>query len=390
MAQRFFGLCGICHAADDHACRTRDSVTNGLRHMDCHLSNDVGRLGNEQEAKHKEVHQAAAMTVEAFDKKARATFEGQSSDRIAKINGPTKVIVLLIEIVVILKQLKDEMSADLTAFKKKGLDRRTNHQHLTKAKTEEIFVLTKSIEEKETSALKLEQSAKEVSQPRPTRPPPWRDKFRACQSGAKSEEQSHNRAESMLWLVSSYLEDKAASQEGVNKYHLCLSTPSNSLWDALEMKAWSQDKFMKVTSAKVSDEDGFLSNSMMTKANNTIMNERIIDRIVDVTVAMQRQVPTIQTVLETVENLQVQFLDRVVDMPIVMQQKRSPSRLCFSLASRQWRSVSRGACGCSSKKRDLHLVFYQRDVTDGMCEPVQGVQDCTCECTESLVQAEGE
>ena len=192
----------------------QDSVTNGLRQIDCHLSNDVGRLGHEQEAKHKEVHQAAAMTVEAFDNKARATFEGQSSDRIAKINGLTKVIVLLVEIVVIVKQLKDEMSADLTAFKKKGLDRRTNHQDLTKAKTEEIFVLTKSTEEKETSALKLEQSAKEVSQPRPTRPPPWRDKFRACQSGAKSEEQSHNRAESMLWLVSSYLEDKAASQEG--------------------------------------------------------------------------------------------------------------------------------------------------------------------------------
>ena len=38
----------------------QDSVTNGLRQIDCHLSNDVGRLGNEQEAKHKEVHQAAA------------------------------------------------------------------------------------------------------------------------------------------------------------------------------------------------------------------------------------------------------------------------------------------------------------------------------------------
>ena len=42
----------------------------------------------------------------------------------------------------------------------------------------------------------------------------------------------------------------------VIKYHLCLSTPSNSLWEALEMKAWSPDTFMKVTSVKVSDEDG--------------------------------------------------------------------------------------------------------------------------------------
>ena len=208
-----------------------------------------------------------------------------------------------------------------------------------------MFVLTKAT----VGVLKLEESAKEVAQPRPTRPP-WRDKFRACQSGAKSEEQSHNRGESMLWLASSYSEDKGSSQEGVKKYPFCLRTPSNSLCEALEMKAWSPDKFMKVTSVNVSDENGFLSNSMTIKAKNTIMKESIIDGIVDVTAAMQRQVPTIQTVLQTVENLQVQFLDRVVDMPIVMQQKRLPARLCFSLASRQWRSVTRGACDCNWKE----------------------------------------
>ena len=71
-------------------------------------------------------------------------------------------------IVVILKQLKDEMSADLTAVKIKGLDRKTNHQDLTKAQIEEIFVLIKAT----VGALKLEQSVKEVAQPRPTRPPP--------------------------------------------------------------------------------------------------------------------------------------------------------------------------------------------------------------------------
>jgi len=92
---------------------------------------------------------------------------------------------------------------------------------------------------------------------------------------------------------------------------------------------------MNVSDVKVTDKDCYLSCNMMIKAKNTIMNERIIDRIVDGTVAMQRQAPTIQTVLQTVENLQVQFLDRVVDMPTVMQQKRSPARLCFSLASRQ-------------------------------------------------------
>ena len=82
---------------------------------------------------------------------------------------------------------------------------------------------------------------------------------------------------------------------------------------------------MYVTSVKVSDKDDFLSCSMMINAKNIITKERIIDRIVDVTVAMQRQVPTIQTVLQAGEHLPVQFLDRVVDMPIVMQQKRSPA-----------------------------------------------------------------
>ena len=84
------------------------------------------------------------------------------------------------EITDILKQLKKEMSADLTAFKKKGLDRKTNHQDLTQIETEEIFVLRKASLAKETVALKLELSAKAVDAqekaealPRPVRPPPW-------------------------------------------------------------------------------------------------------------------------------------------------------------------------------------------------------------------------
>ena len=95
----------------------------------------------------------------------------------------------------------------------------------------------------------------------------------------------------------------------------------------------------------------------------------IIDRIVDVTVAMQRQVPTIQTVLQTVENLQVQFLDRVVDMLIVTQQKRSPARLCFSLLSHNGAPLHEDRVSAVGKKRNLHIVFYHRDVPDGMRTP---------------------
>ena len=46
-----------------------------------------------------------------------------------------------------------------------------------------------------------------------------------------------------------------------------------------------------------------------------------IGKIVDVPVATQRQVPTIQTVQKTVEVPQVQFLDRMVDVPFVMQRQ---------------------------------------------------------------------
>ena len=109
-----------------------DNVGSGMRPTTKYAEGGAERQdsvtnGNEQEAKHNEVHQAAAMIAVAFDTKAHTAFEGQSSDRIAKINGLTKAIVLWVENVVILKQLKDEMSADLTAFKKKGLDRKTNH-----------------------------------------------------------------------------------------------------------------------------------------------------------------------------------------------------------------------------------------------------------------------
>ena len=78
--------------------------------------------------------------------------------------------------------------------------------------------------------------------------------------------------------------------------HFCLSIPSNSLWEALEMKARSQEK---IHGRERCEGDGCLSSSKMIKAKNTIMKERI-------------------------------WINRVAS-----------ARLCFSLASRQWRSVAR-------------------------------------------------
>ena len=49
-----------------------------------------------------------------------------------------------------MKKLKDEMSADVYALEEEDLDGKTNHQDLTKAQTEEICVLSKAVQEKET------------------------------------------------------------------------------------------------------------------------------------------------------------------------------------------------------------------------------------------------
>ena len=68
------------------------------------------------------------------------------------------------KIVGILKRLNDEMSTDMSALEEEELDRKTKHQGLMKAETEEIFVLSRAIQEKETLALKCEQSAKEAAQ----------------------------------------------------------------------------------------------------------------------------------------------------------------------------------------------------------------------------------
>ena len=70
------------------------------------------------------------------------------------------------EIVGILKQLMDETSVDLQTLEREELDRKTNHWALVKAKTGEISVLAKTIEEKmvrvETLAVEVEKMRSEL------------------------------------------------------------------------------------------------------------------------------------------------------------------------------------------------------------------------------------
>ena len=106
----------------------------------------------------------------------------------------------------ILKQSKDEMSADLTAFKKKGLDRKTNRQGLMKAET----------------------------QPRSARPPPWRDKLRIegesldanekNTDGNKGPDEVFDRGESMLCLASSYFGSQGCNPRRGDEFFCSIST----------------------------------------------------------------------------------------------------------------------------------------------------------------------
>ena len=101
-----------------------------------------------------------------------------------------------------MKQLKNETSADFTALEKEGLDRKTNHQ-----------------------------------EPRRSQ-------------GRRSRHFGETRH---LFCLFTFLQLFTSFE----KYHLCLSIATNSLWEALNVKAHTPDKFMDVSDMQVSDEDGF-------------------------------------------------------------------------------------------------------------------------------------
>ena len=177
------------------------NVSNGNRHAPQSgeivgiLKHDLSDLEKEISVLTKELTQfqlsrteaqVAEATAVALDTEARAAFEGQSSDLLADIVVLSKAIAALEkgravvnakkvsdshrtsvlsflsggssdgaryapqsgEIVGILKQLKDEMCADSSALEEEELGRKNNHQGLTKATSQEISVLTKTIKEK--------------------------------------------------------------------------------------------------------------------------------------------------------------------------------------------------------------------------------------------------
>ena len=58
-----------------------------------------------------------------------------------------------------------------------------------------------------------------------------------------------------------------------------------------------------------------------------------IDKAVDVTGLMQRQIPLVQSVQKIVEVPQIQFIDKVVDAPVNMQPAREMEHVASTLAT---------------------------------------------------------
>ena len=97
------------------------------------------------------------------------------------------------------------------------------------------------------------------------------------------------------------------------------------------------------------------------------VSKSIIDQIVDVPVAMQRQVPTIQTFQKTLEVPQMQTFDREVEVLVVMQRQVPKRRRGHALLFDEGDTSAMSECetaGCSFEACSQHVncrVEYRRE-----------------------------
>ena len=75
---------------------------------------------------------------------------------------------------------------------------------------------------------------------------------------------------------------------------------------------------------------------------------KFVDRFVDVSVIMQRQVPAAQVVQKTVEVPQTHFIDRKVDVPVVQQTQVDPQQTNVTMRLRN-------ACRVGEKPTELSV-----------------------------------
>ena len=158
----------------------------------------MGRLGNEQDTKHKKVHQVLQSQKEAFDERLTQELEHVTCESDAKLDK--------------------------------------NHEHLPE--------MQESLETRirdDLLRIESERGAKEraEAQPRLARPPPWKT-------------QDATEVVSLLWLALLVQRHEDRSHEGVKNVHLCMPTVHNTRSiTPMMQKNWCVSGLLKKSKARV-------------------------------------------------------------------------------------------------------------------------------------------
>ena len=158
------------------------------------------------------------------------------------------------------------------------------------------------------------------------------------------------------------------ARHALQKYHLCLSIAPNSLWEALNVKARSPNKFMDVSDMQVSDEDGYMTRT----ANSKIVNVRIWIHSVISKIVFQPLHTDTDMSKNPINGVETTVRDgRGFNMTLdahffeLVHQKTSLRTDDFYNHSEKITDV----CYTETLHEERHIVFYQRDVPDGMRTP---------------------
>ena len=118
----------------------------------------------------------------------------------------------------------------------------------------------------------------------------------------KVEDELQNFRDCILALMDENLISSTITGESKMSYHMLVGDYYRYLAE------WPQS-----TPSKVADD------ACVAEAEATKIDEKFVDKAADVPVVLQRQVPVIQQVQETVVVPHVQYYDEVIDVPVVAQ-----------------------------------------------------------------------
>ena len=166
------------------------------------------------------------------------------------------------------------------------------------------------------------------------------------------------------------------------KYHFCLSSSINSSWEALNVKARSPDKFMDVSDMQVSNEDGYMTSNLTVRANSKIVNVRIWINLVTSKIVFQPLHSDTDMSKNPINGVETIVRDgRGFNMTLdahsfkLVYQKTSLSTDDFYNHPEKITDVYHTEVLHDERiiavreEPNLHIVFYQRDVPDGIWTP---------------------